>query len=77
MKEFYGWDSKAVGFTIFASTVFAVPIALSVAPLSKVMQDRQILWWSLLLYLLGTVLKINFKVDKAPNLYLYLTASGI
>jgi hypothetical protein len=32
MEEYYKWTSKDVGFTIAASAVFAVPIALSIAP---------------------------------------------
>ena len=32
MKEYFGWNSKDVGFAIAGSAVFAIPIALAIAP---------------------------------------------
>jgi hypothetical protein len=32
MEEYFDWNSKDVGFAIAASAVFAIPIALSIAP---------------------------------------------
>jgi hypothetical protein len=71
MKEYFSWDSKDVGFAIAASAVFAIPIALMIAPLSKKFEDRQILFWSLWFYLAGILMKVNWLGSETPNLYLY------
>lgn len=77
MKEYYNWSTADVGYAICCSMTFAIPISLSIAPLSKKMEDRQILFWSLCLYLVGIVLKINFNGKEPMNLYLYIVASAI
>lgn len=77
MYAYYDWTSRDVGFAICASSVFAIPIALSIAPLSKKVEDRQILFWSLILYLVAILMKINYQGSTPMNLYLYLVASGL
>ena len=57
--------------------VFAIPIALCIAPLSKKYEDRQILFWSLFIYLVGILMKVNWVAPTAPNLYVYMVGSGI
>lgn len=77
MKAYYGWNSQDVGFTICAASVFAIPIAQSIAPLSKKVEDRAILFWSLVQYLIGILLKVNYQGSTPMPLGLYLTGSGI
>lgn len=75
--EFYGWSSQDVGWFILALTIIGVPTTLITYWANKRTEDRKILVIGFILYLVGCVLKINYRFDQPQNVYHYCIASSI
>ena len=67
-KLLYGHSSQDVGWYYLISSVYAVPIALMPAQLAKKYADRYILLWGTVIYLIGTIIKINYTYDGHMNM---------
>ena len=63
-KEYYDHGPQWVGFFLWLSTFYVIPTALLGVYLSKKMPDRHILIIATIIYIIGTVMKINFEFDK-------------
>lgn len=75
--EFYGWSSQDVGWFILALTIIGVPTTLLTYWANKRTEDRKILVVGFVLYLVGCILKINYRFDQPQNVYHYCIASSI
>ena len=63
-KEYYDHGPQWVGFFLWLSTFYVIPTALLGVYLAKKMADRHILIIATIVYIIGTVTKINFEYDK-------------
>ena len=76
-KEYYDHNSQWVGWFLLISTVYIMPTALIGVYLNKKIADRYVLIIALVIYIIGTLLKINFEYDKPMPQAQYYIGSAI
>ena len=76
-KEYYNHDSQWVGWFLLLSSVYVMPTALIGVLLNKKLADRYVLVIALIVYLIGTLIKINYEYDQPMPQAQYYIGSAI
>lgn len=65
---YFNHSSQQVGWFFLISVIYALPVSILAVWASKAYPDRKVLIVGLVVYLIGTVFKINYTVKKGMYL---------
>lgn len=74
---YFKHSSQEVGWYLLVSIVYALPVSLLSAWLAKVYPDRYLLFAGFLIYISGTIIKINYSFDQYMSLSQFYIGSSI
>lgn len=75
--EYYKHDAQWVGWFYLLSSIYVIPTAFLGVYLNRIISDRYLLMLSLVIFIVGTVLKINYQYDKPMPQAQYYIGSAI
>ena len=74
--EYYGYNSQIVGWFLLSLTAVGVPTALLTGAATRKFEDRIILLFGFIVYILACIGKINFEIDADQPFVQYIIASS-
>ena len=72
---FYGYTSQDIGWFLLASTSYAVPLSLAASYAAKKFADRYVMLIGTIVYIVGTILKIDYMYNKKMPVAEFFIAS--
>jgi MFS family permease len=75
--EYYNYSSQIVGWFVLSLTLVGVPTALLTGAATKKFKDRKILVIGFAIFIIGSLIKINYQFDKKQPFGQYVIGSII